>query len=160
MAPRRIVSRYVNFVDRHRNAILALLLVLCVLLALFAAGGWLTARNANREAAEARERVTRLEVERAAEKAAREQGEKISQVVTCFNAVRSRPLLTDVLRFIAALAASDPVARQAADTLVDVYESQPTPGIKGEPTRPKCLQLAERLGVDPAAYDVTAAANR
>lgn len=141
MAPRRVVRKYVGFVDRHRDGILAVLLVLGVVLSLLAAAGWLTARSAE-------QRVGRLEIQRQVE----EQGEKVGRVVSCFSAARTRPILVTVLRALAGRE-EDTVVRAAFARLIDNFEMQATPGIEGRPTRGKCLELAGKEGVDPAPYD-------
>lgn len=147
--PSRIITvpvrwwRYI--VTEHPNVVLTALVFMLVIALGFAVAGWNAARSAEH-------RVSQVEAARLAEFAAQKQGEKISQVVTCLNAVRTRPPLTTVLRALAAREA-DPATRSAYGILIDRYERQPTPGITGTPTRPKCFKLADELGVDPVPYD-------
>lgn len=104
------------------------------------------------KARSAQERINKVELAAAADKAAAEQGKKIAQVVTCFNAAKGRPLLTTVLRALASRE-FDPAVRAAFDQLITTYETSPVPGVKGQPTDDKCHALANRLGIDPAPYD-------
>lgn len=149
--PRRVLralsAKWTGWLTRDPNPIITILAFALVIALGFAVAGWNAARNAEH-------RVTRVELGRAADQAVAEEGRKIGQVATCFSAARSRPPLTEVLRFIGALASNDPVARESVETLVKVFEQQATSGIRGEPTKAKCLQLAERLGVDPRPYNL------
>lgn len=104
------------------------------------------------KARDAQERINRVELAAATDKAAQKQGQKIAQVVTCFNAAKGRPLLTTVLRALASRE-FDPAVRAAFDQLITTYETSPVPGVKGQPTDVKCHALANRLGIDPAPYD-------
>lgn len=147
--PSRIITvpvrwwRYI--VTEHPNVVLTALVFMLVIALGFAVAGWNAARSAEH-------RVSRIEAERLAERAAQEEGEKISKVVTCLNAAKTRPVLATVLRALAGRE-TDAATRAAYGILIDRYEQQATPGISGAPTRPKCLALAFRLGIDPAPYE-------
>lgn len=132
-------------VSRHEQVIVAVLAFALLIALGVAVAGWTAARNAE-------ERITKIEVERAADQAAREQGEKIAQITTCFNTAKSRPLLTTVLRAMAA-GESDPAVRTAINLLISNYENAGVPGVDGQPTQEKCVALAKRLNVNPAPYD-------
>ena len=147
--PKRIITvparRFVGFVGSHPEIVSAILGFALLIALGVAVAGWTAARNAE-------QRVSVVELQRAADVAAAEQGRKISQVVTCFNAAKGRPPLTTILRALAA-GEHDPAVRAAFDVLITTYETAPTPGIQGEPTEEKCTALAKRLGIDPSAYD-------
>lgn len=142
---KRVVYGYASWVDRHRNALLGALLILSVILALLAAAGWQTAR-------EAQSRVSRIEVERQAERIAAETAKRTGQVVTCFSTARNRPRLIAILDSLAERE-EDPGVRISIRGLIDEYSGQQVPGIKGNPTRSKCVALARMLEVEYAAYD-------
>lgn len=132
------------FVSGHEQLVVAILMFALVIALGIAVAGWAAARNAE-------QRITKIELDRIADKAVAEQGKKISQVTTCFNAAKQRPLLTTVLRALSG-AEHDPAARSAFDQLILEYETAPTPGINGTPTDESCTALAKRLGVNPNPY--------
>lgn len=146
--PDRIVRiparKFAAFVGSHEQLVIGMLMFALVIALGVAVAGWVAARNAE-------QRVTKLEIARLADKAAQEQGQKISQVTTCFNAAKQRPLLTTVLRALAG-GESDPAVRSAFDQLILQYEKEPTPGIRGTPSEEACERLARKLGIDPAPY--------
>ena len=146
--PKRLVvipaERFVTFIGRHQRVVTAILMFALLIALGVAVAGWTAARNAE-------QRVNKLEFDRLADKAAQEQGQKIAQVTTCFNAAKSRPLLTTILRALASRE-YDPAVRAAFDELISSYSEASTPGIKGEPNEQRCTALAERLGIDPGPY--------
>ena len=146
--PKRIVTiparQMMLWMSRHEQIVLAILSFALVIALGVAVAGWAAARNAE-------EHVNKLEVERAAELVAREQGEKLSQVVTCFNTSRSRPLLTTILRAMAG-SETDPAVRTAINLLISNYENSSVPGVEGTPTEDKCIALAHKLHIDPTPY--------
>lgn len=147
--PQRIVKipakRLMHWMSDHQQATLGILSFALVIALAFAVAGWTAARNAE-------QRVTKIEVESAAEHAATMQGEKISKVVSCFNAASTRPLLTTVLRAMAARE-PDAVVRTAINLLISNYERSAVIGVKGQPTEEKCRTLARKLGVKSTPYD-------
>lgn len=147
--PKRLVTvpmrLWNGFVTRHPQAVISALSFALLIALGVAVSGWTAARNAE-------QRVTRVEILRQADLAAQEQGQKIAQVATCFNAAKSRPLLTTILRALAARE-FDPAVRAAFDTLINQYENSSVPGVKGTPTHEKCHALAARLGIDPTPYE-------
>jgi hypothetical protein len=150
--PKRLVRiparAWASAVASHPQAVLGVLTFALVIALGFAVAGWSAARNAE-------QRVSRVELLRAADIAAAEQGRKISQVVTCFNAAKGRPPLTTILRALASREL-DPAVRAAFEVLITSYETASTPGIEGQPTEDKCIALAKKLGIDPSPYDFQA----
>lgn len=132
-------------VSNHPQIVIGVLSFALLIALGIAVAGWTAARNAE-------QRVTRVEIARAADAAAQEQGKRIANVVTCFNAAKGRPLLTTILRALASRE-FDPSVRAAFDQLISTYEDAPTPGVKGPPTVEKCRALAHRLGIDPRPYE-------
>ena len=122
-----------EWVGRHRDLIITILLMVAFGLAVFAGDGYRRARNAQ-------QRVNAIELERAQEAI----GKRVADVATCFNRARARPQLTLVLRGIASQF-QDGDQRRAALQLVMDYEAE-TPG------RADCIALARKLDVDPAPY--------
>lgn len=153
--PKRIIlipgRSLLSFVDRYQQLVTAVLLFALLVALGFAVAGWTAARNAEQRVNSAEERVNKLEVERAAERAANEQSKKIAQVATCFAAAKSRPLLTTILRALAS-GEHDPTVRAAYNALISNFENASTPGIKGSPTASKCTDLAESFDIDPKPY--------
>ena len=149
--PERLIlvpaRKWIAWVNHHQNVVVTGLAFLLVVALVVAVAGWTQARNAE-------QRVTKVEIQAAADRAAADQGKKISQVVTCFNAANGRPLLTTILRALASRE-FDPSVRAAFDSLISQYEDSSTPGIVGPPTIDKCRALAVRLGVNPDQYDPT-----
>lgn len=131
--PRRVVARYVSWIDKNHRLVLSGLLVVMLILAGLATDGYVKARDAQR-------RVNTIEFERSQEAI----GKRVADVATCFNRARARPQLTIVLRAIAG-GLADGEARRAAQTVVNDYERS-TPG------RADCIALAKKLGVDPSPY--------
>jgi len=146
--PERIVKvparAFLRFVDHHQRAVITALMFALVIALGVAVSGWTAARNAE-------QRVNALEVARTADQAAAAQGAKIAQVTSCFNAAKTRPLLTTILRALAANE-TDPAVRAAFDQLISDYETASTPGLRGSPTDESCTALAKQLGVDPQPY--------
>jgi type II secretory pathway pseudopilin PulG len=140
--PDRVLRKSVEYWREHPQGVLLVLLAMTLVVAIW---GWSRANNAQ-------VRLNKIEVANQAQLAAAEEGKKIGQVITCFTAARSRPLLTTVLRALAGRE-TDPITRTAYDVLISAYETQTIPGIRGTPTRDKCAELGEELGVDYDAYD-------
>ena len=149
---RGLATRGLTFIGEHYREFLAMILFLFVALAIFAYVGWAKARDAAQDASDARARVSTVEEQRAIEQAAQRRGERIAKVVTCFNTARNRPRLTLILTALANQQ-EDPVVRDVIGGLIEEYETTPTAGVRGTPTRAKCVRLAVRTGVPFAAYD-------
>lgn len=130
------------WVRRYIDAILIGLLFVVLILAIW---GWQKATNAQK-------RINTIEVSRTAEQAAEEKSKATGEVVLCFSTARTRPVLTKLLRRINA-SEPDPVQRVRVEILIQDYESNEVPGIKGQPTRKKCVAQARALHVDYSRYD-------
>ena len=133
--PDRLVRRAWITWKRFPQEVLLILLAITLCVAIW---GWSKAGDAQQTLAN--------------QQAVADQGKRISQVVTCFNAARSRPLLTRILRGLASRE-SDQITRQAYGVLIDDYERQPVVGIEGAPTRDKCAKLGDMLHVDYSSMD-------
>lgn len=150
--PDRIVRKSVEWVGEHRNVVLTLGLFAMVAFAIFAAIGWSKAAEAKRDAANALVRVASVENERKQERAARDAANRTAEVALCFSSARNRPRLLLVLNALNGVT-SDIVTRTAIAGLIHDYGTQPVQGIKGMPSRDKCVALANQLDIDVAPYD-------
>lgn len=121
-----------------------LLIMLCVVLVL-AIWGW-------QKAANAQNRVNKLEVARAAEEAAQKQARVTAEVTGCFSSARTRPPLVRLLRNINSTEPNIP-QRRKVNLLITEIARAPVTGITGKPTRKKCVALAKKQNVDYRRYD-------
>lgn len=140
-----VVAGGFEWVGSHARIILTALSFLFVALAIFAYSGW-------KKATDAQQRVTSIETQRRQEKAAADAAKRTAEVALCFSSARNRPRLVLVLNAINGTT-QDKLTREAIHDLIHEYESQPTQGIEGIPTRDKCAARAKELGVDFKTFD-------
>lgn len=132
MPYRRAIRKSLSLIGKHDSAILFVLLIVTLFLSVFAAVGWVKARDAQH-------RLNTVEATQKAELL----GKHIADVTTCFNASKNRPRLITILRGIAVELEPDP--RQQLYELLDEYEAT-------TPTVVDCVALARKYGIDPKPY--------